>query len=262
MVQKIVKNEGYRGLYKGMLSPMIGVAAINSMLFAVYGSALRLTAQDLQSPTVRDVFIAGSLSGFVNGFFSCPMELIKIRLQNQTDSPGKLYKGPWDCIRKIIKSDGLKGLYKGLPTTLMRETPSYGAYFASYELFCKLIPNSDPNEPSLGLLMAGGSAGVVGWLTTYPLDVVKTRLQSISEAQAPKYKTVSNAFRVIAREEGYRVFFSGLGATAMRAFPTNAATFYGMHLLTKSSFLLEICSKLYSGIYLFLKHLFNIVNET
>jgi solute carrier family 25 (mitochondrial carnitine/acylcarnitine transporter), member 20/29 len=214
-----------------MLSPMVGVAAINSMLFAVYGSVLRFTAKDPLEPAVRDVFIAGALSGFVNGFFSCPMELVKIRLQNQVDSPGKLYNGPYDCIKKIIKTDGFKGLYRGLPTTLLRETPSYGAYFAAYELFCKLIPNSDPNEPSFGLLMAGGSAGVVGWLSTYPLDVVKTRLQCISESQAPKYKTMVNAFHVIAREEGYRVFFSGLGATAMRAFPTNAATFYGTNFI-------------------------------
>jgi solute carrier family 25 carnitine/acylcarnitine transporter 20/29 len=63
----------------------------------------------------------------------------------------------------------MKGLFKGLPTTIVREVPSYGAYFAAYEVFCRMMPNSDPNEPSLGLLMAGGSAGVVGWLSTYPV---------------------------------------------------------------------------------------------
>ncbi|KAJ3262277.1 hypothetical protein HK103_002690 [Boothiomyces macroporosus] len=108
----------------------------------------------------------------------------------------------------------------------MRETPSYGAYFASYELMCRMIPDVDPNEPSPGLLLAGGFAGIIGWLSTYPIDVVKTRLQSIEEERKPKYKNMINGLRVIAREEGVRVLFSGLGATAIRAFPTNAATFY------------------------------------
>ncbi|KAJ3276751.1 hypothetical protein HDV01_002804 [Terramyces sp. JEL0728] len=128
---------------------------------------------------------------------------------------------------------GIPGLFKGLPTTIIRETPSYGAYFASYELMCRMIPDVDPNEPSPGLLLAGGFAGIIGWLSTYPIDVVKTRLQSgrtrltvVQEERNPKYKNLINGLRVIAREEGVRVLFSGLGATAIRAFPTNAATFY------------------------------------
>jgi hypothetical protein len=58
------------------------------------------------------------------------------------------------------------------------------------------------------------------------VDVIKTRLQSIQEDQKPKYLNMRNAFKVILREEGYRVFFSGLGVTALRAWPTNAATFF------------------------------------
>ncbi|KAI8926931.1 mitochondrial carrier domain-containing protein [Entophlyctis helioformis] len=226
--RSIIREEKVAGLFKGMASPLVGVAVANSLLFGVYGSALRHVASDIDAPTVSDIFWAGSISGFVNAFFSCPMELVKIRLQNQEAAANAAYKGPIDCIRKIVAKDGIRGLYKGFGTTIIRETPSYGAYFASYELMTRLIlpPDADPSEPSARLLLAGGMAGVVGWLSTYPFDVVKTRLQSIEEDSTKKYKNLSNAFRVIAREEGYRVFFSGLGATAIRAFPTNAATFY------------------------------------
>ncbi len=55
---------------------------------------------------------------------------------------------------------------------------------------------------------------------------MKTRIQSIQEDSSPKYKNLRHGFKTILREEGYRVFFSGLGATALRAFPTNAATFF------------------------------------
>lgn len=83
-----------------------------------------------------------------------------------------MYKGPVDCIKQILAKNGIRGMFKGLPTTMIRETPSYGAYFASYEIFCKMVPGGiDPNKPSFGLLIAGGFAGIVGWLTTYPLGI-------------------------------------------------------------------------------------------
>jgi hypothetical protein len=88
-----------------MAGLMIKISAIPcSLLFAVYGSALRICAANPDQPTVGDVFIAGCISGSVNAFFSSPMELIKIRLQNQTNSKGQqkslLYQGPVDCIGK------------------------------------------------------------------------------------------------------------------------------------------------------------------
>jgi hypothetical protein len=65
----------FKGFYKGMASPIVGVAAINSLLFAVYGSAIRAVAKDPEAPRLMDIYISGAISGFVNGFFSTPMEL-------------------------------------------------------------------------------------------------------------------------------------------------------------------------------------------
>jgi solute carrier family 25 carnitine/acylcarnitine transporter 20/29 len=172
-----------RGFYKGMSSPLAGVAAINSLLFGFFGAALRKVSNTPDNPTLGEIFAAGSISGFINGFFSTPMELVKIRLQNQKME--SVYRGPIDCVKRIVKDQGVKGLFRGLPTTLMRETPSYGgklmittAYFASYELFCRSVPEQSFVTPSVGMLLAGGLAGIIAWMATYPFDVVKTRLQS------------------------------------------------------------------------------------
>ena len=82
----------------------------------------------------NSIYLAGSFSGLVNSFFSCPMELVKIRLQNQSPNGNLLYKGPIDCIAKIVKSQGFKGLYRGFGMTLVRETPSYGGTFCAFNL--------------------------------------------------------------------------------------------------------------------------------
>ncbi|KAJ3160088.1 hypothetical protein HDU88_008360 [Geranomyces variabilis] len=229
----ILKEEGVRGLYKGMASPLAGVAVINSLLFGVYGFFLRHIGPGEDS--IMSIAAAGSASGLVNAFFSCPMELVKIRLQNQREGglkkPGvPLYKGPLDCVRQIYIRNGIRGYYRGLGCTIIRETPSYGAYFASYELLCRLMipPGEESAEPSPKLLFAGGAAGVVAWLSTYPFDVVKTRLQSVEHEVNPRYRNTMHCLREIVRHEGWRVLFSGWGATAIRAFPTNAATFYAV----------------------------------
>ncbi|KAI9361245.1 mitochondrial carrier domain-containing protein, partial [Zopfochytrium polystomum] len=231
----MIKEEKIRGLYKGMGSPIVGVAVINSLLFGVYGWFLHHLSQvpfinganaDPDTPSVSTIFWAGCFSGSINALVSCPMELVKIRLQNQQN----LYTGPIDCCRKIFRAEGLRGFYRGFHATLWRETPSYGAYFASYEVLSHMMTSKDQrlDVPSPGLLMAGGIAGVIAWLSTYPLDVVKTRLQSgelLSDVSGKRQGLIS-CFRTICRQEGVKTLFSGLGATAIRAFPTNAATFY------------------------------------
>jgi solute carrier family 25 carnitine/acylcarnitine transporter 20/29 len=125
-------------------------------------------------------------------------------------------------------------------------------YFASYEIMSRALATESDEEAesghfSLGLLAAGGLAGVIGWGSTYPFDVAKTRIQSgifliiavtllwqresssvTAENQSnPAYKGVFRTFNTMHRQSGgYRVFFSGLGATTLRAFPTYACTFY------------------------------------
>ncbi|KAI8818299.1 mitochondrial carrier domain-containing protein [Fimicolochytrium jonesii] len=233
----IVREERFRGLYKGMASPLVGVAVINSLLFGVYGYFLRHIGSGEDS--ILSIAAAGSASGFINAFFSCPMELVKIRLQNQRDAPPTasgapgipMYKGPVDCMQQIYRQAGIRGYFRGLGCTIIRETPSYGAYFATYELLSRaLIPANTPpqSEPSLKLLLAGGLAGVCAWLSTYPFDVVKTRLQSAENESKKTYTSTFQCLRTIVRAEGPSVLFSGWAATAVRAFPTNAATFYAV----------------------------------
>lgn len=161
---------------------MLGVAAVNALLFGVYGAILdwqtssNVADSNTQSssihPSLWQIFIAGSGSGFVNSFISTPMELVKIRLQNQgsnfehglkTQSAGakkdissKL--GPMGCMKDIYKYRGISGLFRGLPVTMVRETPSYGAYFASYEFLCRYLAEegSDHREISGWRLIVAG----------------------------------------------------------------------------------------------------------
>lgn len=228
---KIVKNEGSFGLFKGMTSPLIGVAMTNAFLFGVYGSILEFQSNGSQTnPTLSQIFWAGCGSGLANAFISCPTELAKIQLQNQINSTAAdSLKGPWDCLKKIYKASGIRGCYRGMVSTLWRETPSYGVYFASYELLCRQFAGENSSEAlnGMSLMLAGGLSGIFGWLSSYPFDVIKTKIQAqgITVSKDKLIKGTIACFKEAVKQEGISVLFRGMNATIIRAFPTNAVIF-------------------------------------
>jgi solute carrier family 25 carnitine/acylcarnitine transporter 20/29 len=159
------------------------------------------------------------------------MELAKTRLQIQGLGESRkyfrshkhTYDGPWDCMKKIYCSEGIRGVYRGFLLTCLRETPSFGLYFASYETFCRAFTPADCDiVPTPVLLLSGGLAGMSAWMSTYPIDVIKSRVQA---DMSGKYKGFVDCFRQSYQELGFGVFTRGLGSTLLRAFPVNAATF-------------------------------------
>ncbi|ORY02644.1 mitochondrial carrier, partial [Basidiobolus meristosporus CBS 931.73] len=229
----IVRYEGVRGLFKGMASPMAGVALVNALAFGVYESALNFQMQGSDGDaTYKQMFIAGIVTGTVNSFVSCPMELAKIRLQNQGPEQLKsrnYYKGPMDCFLKTYRAGGVVACYRGLWPTILREF-SFGPYFVSYEILCRMLTpagKSTDDLGSLGLIVAGGFAGICAWVSTYPFDVVKTKIQAdVTNNATPRYRGVVDCIIKCYREEGISVLFRGMNATILRAFPLNATTFF------------------------------------
>ncbi len=147
----------------------------NAVLFTSNGffkDLLRTPGEDRLS--LAKVAAAGSMAGVVMAFVNCPIELVKVRLQIQDPSKPKLYGSVFDCAAKTVQATGWRGLFRGLSATLWRDTPSFAAYFGSYEAVKLALAacNSEaadeaPQEAgvlgrlSLGQqLLAGGLAGI------------------------------------------------------------------------------------------------------
>ena len=98
-----------------------------------------------------DIFFAGCTAGLVNSPILAPVELIKTQLQVQ-DRKHKTYKSTLDCIQKIYQIHGIRGVFKGTWITIIRDSPSYGLYFVSYEWFHKKL-----GDNNLSILFSGGT---------------------------------------------------------------------------------------------------------
>ncbi|KAH9479288.1 Solute carrier family 25 member 47-B [Psilocybe cubensis] len=264
-IATIIKEEKFIGLYKGITSPLATTALMNGLVFASYRFFLKLQMVHPDSiPTISQIALAGAGSGIVSSIVTTPTELIKIRQQSLLTQSTARQVG-----LQIFKEGGLSALYRGVTATALRDC-GYGAYFAAYEITCRYF--STPittgsasstiySENGAGaqkvswpaLLLAGGIAGVVGWLATFPLDVVKTRVQSSQPIYSPAvstpittgasstlvmpllakdtmvdvnpYRSTLSTIIHSYREEGIGVFFRGLSPTLIRAIPVNMVTF-------------------------------------
>ncbi|KAI8319144.1 mitochondrial carrier [Martensiomyces pterosporus] len=229
-----IKGEGAAGLYKGVTSPLAGIGFCNAVVFAANGYILRLFQSNSSEPlTLNQKALAGGLAGGVMSFLNCPVELLKVKLQTQYGSaaaPGhKPYTGVLNCGIRTFKERGLTGLYRGLGITILRDIPSFYGYFGLYEgmkavlVYRRLGVADGAKSNGLEQFISGGFAGIAAWLTAYPQDIIKSRMQ-----MDYKYKTTPDAVRALLQEASggnWRIFFRGFGPTILRAFPANAATF-------------------------------------
>ncbi|EGT39251.1 hypothetical protein CAEBREN_14182 [Caenorhabditis brenneri] len=216
----IVQKEGFRGLYKGMSSPLMSLSAINAIVFGVHGG----TCRQMEDPdSITSHFIGGAAAGMAQSVIAAPTERIKLLLQIQDDTSKTKFNGPIDATKQMIRTHGLKSLTRGFVATVARDAPAFGVYFASYEWMTRKMCKDGKTDTlsSAQLLIAGGSAGMFSWLFNYPTDIVKSRFQADNS-----YKSYWHCIRSTYAERGYRAFFVGLNSALIRAFPSNAATFF------------------------------------
>jgi solute carrier family 25 carnitine/acylcarnitine transporter 20/29 len=176
------------------------------------------------------------MAGSVMAFLNCPIELLKVKLQTQDPKGvlglnGKLeppFKGVIDCGIRTVQAQGFKGIYRGMGITLLRDTPSYFAYFVGYEGLKRLFQSMKKDGEQLNtfdLLMAGGLSGFAAWVPAYPQDVIKSNFQNDL-----RYKSIGQVVRTLYKRSGPKAFFNGIGPTLVRAFPANAATFFAYEM--------------------------------
>ena len=229
------------GLYKGLLPPLAGFAAMNAILFGVQGMVYRRL-----EPGAKGLFLSGAIGGFVQSLIVSPMELVKLQMQLQGQgmkykhiirhTPDEMlrFNGSWDCFKKLFKAGGVRGIYHGFVATAARESPGVAVYIVAYHTMCSKMATYRDSVHHLGvleLLMAGGIAGSISWVSTYPFDVVKSRFQADING---KYTGLVDCARQAYKSQGMPVFFRGLSTALVRAFPVNAATLATYTLILRS----------------------------
>ncbi|KAJ9566470.1 hypothetical protein OSB04_002436 [Centaurea solstitialis] len=231
---RILKTEGVRGLYRGATPSFLGMAVESSILFGIYSQTKQaLQGGDLtRKPEPHIIIPSAAFAGSIISFVLCPSELVKCRMQIQgPDSvvpSSRKYSSPLNCAIETVKTEGVTGLFRGGVTTLLRESIGNAVFFSTYEylrhsMHSQLKGSSlDHTMIDIGVgIVSGGLSGIAFWSAVLPLDVAKTIIQT-----TPDNNLTKNPFKMlklIYRRSGLRGCYAGLGPTASRAFPANAA---------------------------------------
>jgi solute carrier family 25 (mitochondrial carnitine/acylcarnitine transporter), member 20/29 len=182
-------------LVRGTTAPVLTYGALNALLFVTYNRSLALLETYNPGYTYSNIYLAGVVGGLGTFVVSTPTEIIKVR--SQTAAAGG--RGGDTSSVKIVKDiwcrEGVQGFYRGGTVTVLRDSIGYGFYFVAYSACKRLLTPApqhfappQPIEEDLSawrILLAGGIAGMISWTSIFPLDVIKTRLQTLAESPRP-----------------------------------------------------------------------------
>ncbi|KAL6714962.1 hypothetical protein ACLMJK_007222 [Lecanora helva] len=179
-----------------------------------------------QIPEGYVIPISGGVAGAVSGFVSCPLDVIKTKLQAQggfrTAKEGvkisaATYRGVKGTAARIWTEEGLRGMYRGLGPMLLGYVPTWAVYLTVYNR-CQAFCRTKTDNWFLANIYASLSGGACSTFATNPIWVIKTRLMSQSalnntsnNSKAPwHYKNTWDAAKIMYRKEGILSFYSGL----------------------------------------------------
>lgn len=234
---KISRAEGVGSLWSG-LSPTLVLAVPTTVLYFVSYEQLRVrlkdfhmqhtnkTADNYQMPLWIPLISGMSARVFAVTVVN-PLELIRTKMQSEKMS----YREVGKAFSKMIRQYGFMGLFKGLPPTIMRDTPFSSIYWTSYETFKKY---KNLTQPDLYQSFVGGAlSGCIAAAITCPFDVIKTHQQiefgekfiypnggsnGTKKQQTSMYQTMKN----IIKASGMKGFFAGLTPRLFKVAPACA----------------------------------------
>ncbi|KAJ3601855.1 hypothetical protein NHX12_029617 [Muraenolepis orangiensis] len=241
---KTVRSEGYFGMYRGAAVNLTLVTPEKAIKLAANDFFRQQLSKDGKGLTVLKEMLAGCGAGMCQVVITTPMEMLKIQLQDAgrlaaqrkpvVVCSSKLVSGPMlsrsynvaaaptalsatQIARKLLHTQGIQGLYRGLGATIMRDVPFSVIYFPLFANLNRLgKPSPEQSAPFYWAFVSGGLAGSAAAVAVNPCDVVKTRLQSMSKATNEEtYSGVMDCIRKILRKEGASAFLKGAGCRAL-----------------------------------------------
>ncbi|XP_019371102.1 PREDICTED: mitochondrial glutamate carrier 2 [Gavialis gangeticus] len=245
---KTVRSEGFFGIYRGAAVNLMLVTPEKAIKLAANDFFRQLLSQDGKNLTLPREMLAGCGAGTCQVVVTSPMEMLKIQLQDagrlavhqqkvwgadgpmtasshpppvnaSTTEPTSAFRHPSATViaKELLQIQGLAGLYKGLGATLLRDVPFSVIYFP---LFANINTHGQRHTGEKASFfhsfVSGCVAGSVAAVAVTPLDVLKTRIQTLQKGLGEDtYNGIIDCARKIWMHEGPAAFMKGAVCRAM-----------------------------------------------
>jgi len=240
VVRQIFHKEGFKGFFRGGLVSL-GKSTISAGVFFTGLENVHILTNHL-----RDIkYVPGNLVDFFNACCSRTLTTLVINpvniIKTRFEVVGSTHSGIGNAIKSVYVKDGLKGFYRGVIPTLLRDVPYSGLQYSSYR-FCMeswgtyVSPGKNPYDSSLVVSFMGALSSIFAVMVTYPFDNVRVRFQTHdmlkSNQQMPSLSTL---IRQVYREEGMKGFYIGYVPRLMKKGTATALSWVVYEKLRKDS---------------------------
>ncbi|XP_044467417.1 solute carrier family 25 member 44-like [Mangifera indica] len=253
VIRGILKADGIPGLYRGFGTVITGAIPAR-IIFMTALETTKVAAFKMLEPfklsEATQAALANGIAGMSGSLLAqsvfVPVDVVSQKLMVQGYSGHAKYSGGIDVARKVIRSDGIQGLYRGFGLSVMTYAPSSAVWWASYGSSQRVIwrllgrvtdpEKAPPSQGTIALVQATGGivAGATASCITTPLDTIKTRLQVMGHDKRPS--TVHVVKKLIA-EDGWQGLYRGFGP---RFFSMSA---WGTSMILAYEYLKRLCAK-------------------
>lgn len=240
-MSSIMRQDGLLGLYRGHSATLLRIFPYAAVKFVAYEQYRHILIPAPEYEVAWRRTLTGSLAGVTSVFCSYPLDLMRVRLAFETRSEHRL--SLWKLCRNIYHEPktsyalmgGLSNFYRGFSPTMLGMLPYAGVSFLTYDYVGDLmrsrrwgkytIRRVDPTGKKKPLLWAwaelaaGGIAGMVSQTVSYPLEVVRRRMQVGGARGETRFPTILETARMVAKERGFRGFYVGLTIGYIKVIP-------------------------------------------
>ena len=206
----VVRDEGIRGLWAGVSASCVRTACGAGLYFLLLERVTRelnakfpVSKDSSQTVQGARTFAVGAASRALAAVMLCPLTVVKTRMEYASIS-GTTYTGVANALYTIGAKEGMKGLFSGLGSTLLRDAPFSGLNLVMYTqmrtVMGEVAVAQGRETDAMDTFFAGAVAGGVATFLTHPPDVLRTRVQ---------LGRPSTSFVKIVTEEGVRALWVG-----------------------------------------------------
>jgi solute carrier family 25 phosphate transporter 23/24/25/41 len=230
----IYRKGGWQAFFRGNGTNVVKIAPESAMKFYFFARFKRMLVDanpddDANAAAaaggaagdplhVWELFVAGAMSGMCSQTLIYPMEIVKTRLA--VSDPGT-YTGVWDCLAKISREEGAKAIFRGLVPSICGVIPyssvEMGMFFSLRDWYALKHPEKDLS--AFVLVGFGSVSSFCGQIVAYPLQLTRTKLQSMGLHGRPMYRGMTHVLTDTFQRAGVAGLYRGILPNFVKSIP-------------------------------------------
>ena len=238
VAKRIFVQDGVCGFFRGLPPTLVGIIPSRSAYFYVYQRTKKFLSPRFKEGSPGNALVAGFVAGITGNTLTNPIWMVRTRMQLLIDQAAgqRQYTGYLDAIKTIFVEEGIGGFYKGITASYWGCTEGALQFILYEQLKTRLLRRQNTRRAAAGLpeteelpkatyFWAAAASKAVAAVATYPHEVARTRLREQARSGIFKYDGMWQTLGLMAKEEGVKSLYSGMGVHLMKVVPNSALMF-------------------------------------